>query len=176
MKECKIPDCNKKFYAKELCKSHYERLNKYGDPLGRYVPNAEKTCLVDGCDNPVMAKDLCNGHYARSKNGSSSERPIGRAWREYPHEYINSRGYVIVRYSRNFNDDVPKHREVMESYLGRKLLSGENVHHKNGIKTDNRIENLELWSTSQPFGQRISDKIKWAKEILETYGQDESAF
>jgi len=57
----------------------------------------------------------------------------------------------------------------MEEYLCRKLEKDENVHHINGVRTDNRIENLELWNTSQPSGQRIADKVKWAKEILERY-------
>lgn len=63
-----------------------------------------------------------------------------------------------------------QHREVMKEILGRDLLPGENVHHKNGVRHDNRPENLELWVTHQPSGQRPDDLVTWAKEILSRYG------
>lgn len=67
---------------------------------------------------------------------------------------------------------VPEHRMVMERVLGRPLLPSENVHHINGQRADNRPENLELWTRSQPSGQRVVDKVAWAVELLETYAPE----
>lgn len=70
------------------------------------------------------------------------------------------------------NGRILEHTLVMSEYLKRPLMKGETVHHINGIRNDNRIENLELWANYHHPGQRVKDKIKWCQEFLANYGYD----
>jgi len=78
---------------------------------------------------------------------------------------MNGYRSFVIKGRRDF-----EHRLIMEAHLGRTLLPNQTVHHVNGDRLDNRLANLELWSGSQPPGQRIKDKVAWAKSLIELYG------
>lgn len=79
----------------------------------------------------------------------------------------NSRGYIIIKHGKNRGK--LEHRHIYETHYGVKLKPHQNVHHINGDRTDNRIENLELWDSSQPYGQRVEDKIKFYFQLVQEY-------
>ena len=85
--------------------------------------------------------------------------------------YHKAKGYVF-RNICGTGIKIQEHRAVMMQHLGRDLIKGENVHHINGVRIDNRLENLELWNKTQPSGQRVVDKIEWATELLAFYAPE----
>ena len=84
-----------------------------------------------------------------------------------------SHGYVLIKNPDKTKygsaNRIGEHRMVMADALDRPLYDNENVHHMNGNRADNRLENLELWIKHQPPGQRVEDLLEWAEHIIERY-------
>ena len=121
------------------------------------------------CGNMMQRKSkLCRSCFLESK-----QYPISKI------KHLSKNGYFYVYFRKHPHSDkegrIFEHRLIMEQKLGRYLYPFENVHHVNGIRSDNRIDNLELWVKVQPSGVRVQDVVKWAKEVLVTYGDVSSA-
>ena len=171
MKVCSYDECGTRKYRDELCKSHWVRKEE-GD-IHRPIQSRTigRLCDLEGCLEKHRAKGYCTTHYNRFKSTGDPNKVL----REYGSRMIDAAGYVVLgtlHPDNPYSKPSKEHRVVMEKHLGRELLESESVHHKNGDRSDNRIENLELWSRYQPSGQRIRDKINWAYEMIDRYGND----
>lgn len=152
-RRCAVDGCASCFYARGLCLHHYREQIDAGQ------------CAVAGCTEPAGAsgaRGYCSLHYKRVRTRGE----IGAAERERaPHgsagpgkPWLDPQGYRRVKVNGAIRGE---HHLVMERQLGRRLRVYETVHHRSGVRHDNRLSNLELWAKPHPPGQRVADLVAW---------------
>lgn len=137
-----------------------------------------------GCNEAHWRNGRMMGE-ARNRVGRAPVKRTAKLKRKAPGKrrqpgarYVGTHGYIHIYVppderppgAPRQRSEFPEHRIVMAKLLGRHLERHETVHHKNGIKTDNRPENLELWTGKHCRGVRVSDQLAWAREIIAKYG------
>lgn len=171
---CEVDGCVARHVAGGLCGKHYQRRSS-GRPLEdppRLFEPAGGPCGRVGCVRLAAKRGFCDTHYSRwLKDGDPGAAEIqqkggGRSTQDgYRHIYLPGHA------NANGSGYIPEHRLVMATALGRALARDESIHHRNGIRDDNRIENLELWVSlrQQPRGQRVVDLVEFARDIIARY-------
>ena len=152
-----------------------------------------KICLTCGKHDYRYTRNLCILCYSRVYKKENPEKEASRAarhhkirWNErrlkkglpldhiFQKKYRFMDGYKYIWMPEHAearkSGYIQEHRLIMSQHIGRPIDKKETIHHINGIRSDNRIENLELWNSRHPKGQRVEDKIKWCIELLESYG------
>lgn len=152
------------------------------EPIIFTKPKTKWRCLCDcGNETYVQVTKLLSGH-TKSCGCLVKELASNRSGENHPSwkggRLETEHGYILLlkkdHPNARKNGRVFEHVIVMSEHLGRPLIKGETVHHKNGIKNDNRIENLELWSTNHSNGQRTEDILDWAFEFLCKYKRNDN--
>ena len=131
MRTCEVEGCGRKHAAKGMCLMHYKRLRSRGT-VEKFTSPPKPAC--DHCEREAIARGLCPRHW---KQWRLTGDPLHADKRREGDTYLN-RGYAITR----GRDGTPEHRVVTAAQ------PGEVVHHIDGDRSNNAIENLAVLSAS----------------------------
>lgn len=175
--ECDGPNCEILVYRPANAAERYDnrfcsKECKWEWLRGReMVERPEKLCKQCGTIMRLTPDDVAHDKkFCSPKCGYENIRVDGETYRR-----VDAKTGYVWAY-RAPGDRCYEHTLVMEKHIGRRLLPGETVHHKKGGfsgRSDNRIENLELWSGNHGKGHRVEDILEYAREMLAIYGTDD---
>ena len=159
---CTVEGCGRAHCARGLCSAHYIKRARYGESMTAPPLRSSVPCAVPDCDRPYRAAGVLQQALSALAVQRRSDadrrpmyavRPMAARWRS-----VTVR-YPLAQFRSMASGAGARALSTVWSWseiLGRPLLPGENVHHRNGDRFDNRPENLELWVKTQPCGQRAS--------------------
>lgn len=166
---CEFEGCERPVRSLGLCGAHHMQQYVGAELKPLLQRNKGHICKVDGCDLDAHKLRYCIGHYTQVRRGQDV-RPLrkggtGLTFSLNKYGYIEARVYPdhpLYQYAHEVRSARAGrarrnlyHRLVMADLLGRPLLRTETVHHKDGDRANNAVENLELRHGSHGQGQRI---------------------
>ena len=132
---------------------------------------AKKVCKIKGCKFKPNALEMCSSHWHRFKRYGNPEEPLKQA--KAGSGTLNDSGYKLITINGN---QVREHRYIMEQHLGRKLMEREQVHHKNHIRTDNRLSNLEIVDISEHTRLHLKERYSKPRMWCQKHRLDKCVF
>lgn len=176
-RKCSFEGCDKPLHAEGFCSVHRHRHRRGADMAApvrhqeRRIPGA--TCSANACERPAINAGFCGMHYMRKRTG----KPLDATHRQLKGQgkHLRPDGYVLVTVppgtpgtpGARKNAMMFEHRYVMQNWLGRPLMKAEQVHHRNGIRKDNRIKNLELMTGAHGNKIKATDSVLHCLDRIE---------
>lgn len=175
---CKVDGCSRKdLSAYNMCGRHALQVSRgqrtVGGALLLEIKNYDpgRYCQEPSCREPVRSNGLCESHKWRARSTRNGTGTCRGSTTVAPGIRIDSEGYVNVRVDTHYPELgrtgwARQHRVEMELHIGRALKKNEVVHHRDGDRQYNAIENLELLTIASHAPGHAVD-VRSALDLLE---------